>query len=67
MQESRPSRRRSLLPSLVAGLVASVAGWAIDDALQPFLGTSLTLVLSFVATTLLFFVLRKWLVDLRGR
>ncbi len=55
------------MPTLVAGLVASVAGWAVDDALQPFLGTGLTFALSFVATTLLFFVLRKWLVDLRGR
>ena len=55
------------MPTLVAGLVASVAGWAMDDVLRPFLGTGLTLVLSFVCTTLLFLALRKWLVDLRGR
>ncbi len=55
------------MPTLVAGLVASVAGWAMDDALQPFLGVGVTLALSFVSTTVLFLVLRKWLVDLRGR
>ena len=55
------------MPTLVAGLVASVAGWAMDDLLQPLLGTGLTLVLSFVCSTVIFFAMRKWLVDLRGR
>jgi hypothetical protein len=55
------------VPSLVAGLVASLAGWMIDDLLQPYLGTSATLVLSLVSSTLVFFVGRKWLIDLRGR
>jgi hypothetical protein len=56
-----------VVPTLVAGLVASAAGWAMDDMLQPLLGTSPTLVLSFLGSTLLFFAMRKWLVDLRGR
>jgi len=55
------------VPSLVAGLVASLAGWMIDDLLQPYLGTGATLVLSLVCSTLAFFVGRKWLIDLRGR
>jgi hypothetical protein len=55
------------VPTLVAGLVASVVGWAMDDLLQPFLGTSVTLILSFIGSTILFFALRKWLIDLRGR
>jgi hypothetical protein len=55
------------LPSLGAGLVASLAGWLIDDLVQPFLGTGVTLVLSFVCSTVIFFVARRWLIELRGR
>jgi hypothetical protein len=55
------------VPSLVAGLVASLSGWIVDDLFQPYLGTSATLVLSLVCSTLVFFVGRKWLIDLRGR
>jgi hypothetical protein len=55
------------VPTLVAGLVASVAGWGMDDLLRPFLGRSLTLVLSFIGSTILFFAMRKWLIDLRGK
>ena len=53
--------------SLGAGLAALLAGWIIDDALQPYLGTGPTLVLSFVGSTVVFFVARKWLRELRGR
>jgi hypothetical protein len=55
------------VPSLVAGLVASLAGWMLDDLFQPYLGTGVTLVLSLACSTLVFFVGRKWLIDLRGR
>ena len=55
------------MPSLVAGLVASLAGWMIDDLLQPYLGMGATLLLSLVCSTLVFFVGRKWLRDMRGR
>jgi hypothetical protein len=55
------------MPSLGAAVIASVAGWIIDDMAQPFLGTGLTLFVSFVASTLVFFVARKWLMDLRGQ
>jgi hypothetical protein len=55
-----------LVPSLLAGLVASVAGWMVGDLLQPYLGTGVTLVLSFVGSTVVFFLVRKWMVGLRG-
>ena len=55
------------MPSLVATAVASLAGWVLDDLLQPYLGMGLTLVLTLVASTLIFFYVRRWLVDLRGR
>ncbi len=55
------------MPSLVAAAVASLAGWVLQDLLQPYLGLGLTLVLTLVASTLVFFYVRRWLVDLRGR
>jgi hypothetical protein len=55
------------VPSLAAAVVASLAGWFLDDLLQPYLGTGMTLVLTLVASTLIFFYVRRWLVDLRGK
>ena len=54
------------MPSIGAGLVAMLAGWIIDEVLQPYLGTGLTLFLSFVASTVVFFVARQWLKGLRN-
>jgi hypothetical protein len=67
-----PGRRAAGLeeanvPSLVAGLVASLAGWVIDDLFQPHLGTGATLILSLLCSTVVFFAGRKWLIELRGR
>jgi hypothetical protein len=47
--------------------VASLVGWLVDDLVQPFLGTGVTLVLSFVCSTVIFVVARRWLIELRGR
>ncbi len=47
--------------------MASLAGWVLDDVLQPFLGTGVTMVLTLVASTLVYFYVRRWLVELRGR
>jgi len=55
------------VPSLAAAAVASLAGFVLDGLLQPYLGTGVTLVLTLVASTLVFFYVRRWLVDLRGR
>lgn len=54
------------MPTIGASVVASVAGWMIDGLLQPFLGTSVTLVLSLACSTVIFFFARRWLIDLRG-
>ena len=55
------------MPSLVAGLVASLAGWLIGDLVQPYLGMGVTMILSLACSTVVFFVARKWLIELRGR
>jgi uncharacterized membrane protein YdjX (TVP38/TMEM64 family) len=54
------------VPSIGAGVVAMLAGWIIDDMLQPFLGMGPTLLASFVGSTVVFFAVRKWLRELRG-
>ena len=48
-----------------AGFMAMLVGWAIDALLQPYLGTSATLLLSFVISTAAFFMARRWLNELR--
>lgn len=55
------------MPSLYAGLLASLAGWLIGDQIQPFLGAVPTLLVSFVGSAVVFFVARRWLINLRGR
>ena len=55
------------MPYLVAALVASLAGWVIDELLQPYLGTGTTLLFSCVCSTVIFFMARMWLISLRGR
>jgi hypothetical protein len=55
------------VPSLAAGLVASVAGWLIDDVVHPYMGVGARVVLSLVCSTVIFVVARRWLRQLRGR
>ena len=55
------------MPYVGAAFAASILGWWIDDILQPYLGTGITLAVSFVCSTVVFFLVRNWLLDLRGR
>ena len=48
-----------------AGLVAILVGWVIDALFQPYLGSGATLILSFVISTVAFFMVRRWLSKLR--
>lgn len=56
-----------MVPSLAAGLVASLAGWLVEDLLEPYLGMGFALILSLVSSTLAFYAARKWLLELRGQ
>ena len=60
-------RWEDALPSLAAAIAASLAGWILDGLFEQYLGMGATLVLSFVVSTLTFFYVRRWLVELRGR
>ena len=52
----------------IAGvLLGLLAGWIIDALVQPYLGVGLTLLISFVGSTVVFFFAQKGLKDLRGR
>ena len=53
------------MPSIGAGLVATLAGWILDAFLDPFLGVAPTLFVSFAGSTVVFFVARQWLTRLR--
>jgi hypothetical protein len=54
------------VPSLAAAGVASLAGWVLDELFEPYLGMGITLLISFVVSTLVFFYVRRWLVEMRG-
>lgn len=53
------------MPSIGGATAATIVGWMIDGALQPFLGTGVTLALSFTVSTVVFFFVQRWLRDLR--
>ena len=50
----------------MAGLVASLVGWLIQDTAQPYLGLVASAILSLVSSGAVFFGVRKWLRELRG-
>jgi hypothetical protein len=54
------------MPTLMAGLVSSLAGWLIEDAIQPYLGMAGAAGVSLVVSMLVFVRLRRWLRDLRS-
>jgi hypothetical protein len=60
-----PACRRSALPTLMAGVAASLAGWLIEDAVQPYAGVVVAASISLLVSTAVFVVLRKWLLGLR--
>jgi membrane associated rhomboid family serine protease len=55
------------MPSLAAGLLASLAGWMISDLIQPYLGTVPAIIGSSVCSLIVFFAARRWLITLRGK
>ncbi len=54
------------MPTLMAGLLASVLAWVVEDFLQPFLGLPLAALVSLLVFGAVFFPLRNWLRELRG-
>jgi hypothetical protein len=52
------------MPTIMALAVSSLAGWGVDQALGGLLGGA-SLVVNLVLSSILFYVVRKKLVDLR--
>ncbi len=50
---------------MAAGLVASVVGWIGQGLVDPYFGSEAGLLVSLVVSTVAFFVVRRWLIDLR--
>ena len=53
------------MPYLGGSVAGMLAGWVVDGLLEPFLGSGPTLFLSFVVSTVVFYVAYKFLKDLR--
>jgi hypothetical protein len=53
------------MPTLMASVSGSVAGWLVGEALQPYLGVRGGAAVSLVTMGVVFWAVRKWLRDLR--
>ena len=53
------------MPSLGGAMAAMIAGWMIDGVLDGWLDSGITFMLSLVGSTVVFFLMRNWLRQLR--
>lgn len=53
------------MPSLAAALIASIAGWLIDAAIEPFMGIGARIFIGLIASTIIYIYARNWLLKLR--
>jgi hypothetical protein len=53
------------VPSIAAALIASIVGWIIDAAIEPFLGIEARIFVGLLASTIIYIYARNWLLRLR--
>ena len=53
------------MPSIAAALIASILGWIIDAAIEPFVGIGARIVVGLITSTIIYVYARHWLVRLR--
>jgi hypothetical protein len=53
------------MPTVIAALAASAAGWISDGAVRPMAGTATSMVVGLVVSTLVFLRARRFFEDLR--
>ncbi len=53
------------MPSIAAAIIASILGWIIDAAIEPFLGIGGRIFVGLIISTVAFVYARNWLVRLR--
>lgn len=54
------------VPSIAAAIIASLAGWIIDAAIESFLGIGGRILVGLTVSTLVYVYARNWLIQLRG-
>ncbi len=57
---------RGVMPTLLAMLLASLAGWLVEAPIRATLGPVASVSASFVAAVFAFYVAKRFLADLRG-
>lgn len=55
-----------MVPTLVAILVASAAGWLVDDPVRALLGPVASTMAALVVSAVAFFFAKRFVSDLRG-
>ena len=53
------------MPSIAAAIIASIAGWILDAAIEPFLGIGARLFIGLSVSTFVYVYARNWLLRLR--
>jgi len=53
------------VPSIAAAIIASILGWIIDSAIEPFMGIGGRIALGLIVSTIAGVYARNWLVRLR--
>lgn len=53
------------MPSLAAALIASIGGWIIDAAIEPFAGMGMRIFVGIIDGIVIYYYARRWLVNLR--
>ena len=53
------------MPSIAAAMIASIIGWVIDAAIEPFMGIGGRIFVGLIVSTVAYVYARNWLVRLR--
>ena len=53
------------MPSIAAAIIASILGWIINAAIEPFMGIGGRISLGLIVSTIAYVYARNWLVRLR--
>ena len=53
------------MPSIAAAIIASILGWIIDSAIEPYMGIGGRIFVALITSTVVYVYARNWLVSLR--
>jgi hypothetical protein len=53
------------VPSVAAAIVASILGWIVDAAIEPFMGIGPRIFIGLIVSTIAYVYARVWLLKLR--